>query len=278
MTAHIDWLTIVGRREVDGADWSTNQAYISAADTLTDRCSSFIEAVGNPLTWQIVKPRAPYSYARRTPDCTRTLYVHPLAAHFTLEISGTHCTRMEHNHMYDLLRDFGGAFSRLDLAVDMLTPTTPLEFDAYVTAPCVQTHAIMQSSTGQTVYIGSRSSERFARVYRYNPPHPRAHLLRAEFQLKGGYANALAREATAGVTLASLAAGLGQHFGFTHECWKPGETAQMVRVQSHAQSGDTVAWLTKTVAPLLRRLNREGKLDTAEWFKEYVLKDIELYD
>lgn len=270
--AHIDWMTIVGRREVDQTDWSTSAAYRTAEEWLVDRSPTFMEAVGVPHEWEVVKPRAPYSYARRSHDCTRTLYVHPLASHFTLEISGQHCGRIQ-REIPSLCRDYLGAFSRMDLAVDMETTVTPLEFDSQTTPDRIKTRSRMESTSGQTVYSGSRSSERFARVYRYFPPHPRAHLLRAEFQLKGRYANALAEAIADGEALSGLAAAQGQHFGFQHPCWQPGEPVRPLKVQSHAQSGNTVSWLTSTVAPLMRRLQREGKLDLQMWFEEFVMKD-----
>lgn len=245
--------------------------YSSAVEWLVDTYPFFNRVFGWPIGWQVVKPRAPYSFARRSNDCTRTLYVHPLASHFTLEVSGQYCQKIA-PVMPDVCKAFEGCFTRLDLAVDMDTPVTPLEFDEKVNAQRIQTRSKMVSSTGQTVYIGSRTSERFARVYRYFPPHPRAHLLRAEFQLKGAYANAYADEIAQGVTLSSLASGLGDTFGFAHDCWKPDSVSKPVTVASHAQSGQTVAWLTKTVAPLLRRLEREGKLDVSAWIAEYVTK------
>lgn len=267
--AHVDWLTIVGRRDTDGEDWTVNAAYVSAAQNLIDNSTTFMEVVGNPLKWQIVKPRAPYSFARRSDDCTRTLYVHPLATHYTLEVSGGFCQRITESIPH-LCADFAGQFTRLDIAVDMETETTPFEFDDFVQTERYKTRSRLESSTGQTVYIGSRSSEKFCRVYRYKPPHPRHKLLRAEWQLKGQYANAFAEEIAAGVTIDSLAEGLARDFGFTHGAWEMREAPKMVRVPSHAQSGQTVAWLTQTVAPLLRRLEREGKLDVNAWFAEYV--------
>lgn len=269
--AHIDWLTIVGRRETGGEDWTVHHAYMTACEALVDNCPPFIEEVGNPMDWQIVKPRAPYSFARRTDDATRTLYVHPLASHFTLEISGQHCQRIPHA-IPTLCESFAGQFSRIDIAVDMLTETTPKAFAKESDATRVKTRSEMVSTTGETVYLGSRSSARFARIYRYNAPHPRAHLLRAEFQLKETYANACAAEIAAGVTVNSIAAGLGAAFGFQHKCWNVGAEPTQLQVKSHAQSGQTVYWLTTTVAPLLRRLQRENKLDVAAWFDEYVMK------
>ena len=266
---HVDWLTIVGRRQAQENDWTVHSAYITAAQDLDDRSSIFREAVGNPLEWEIVKPRAPYSFARRSADAARTLYVHPMTTHYTLELSGTHCQSIA-EYIPRICADYAGQFARLDIAVDMETDTTPFEFDKLISAERVKTRSRLQSSTGQTVYVGSRTSERFARVYRYFEPHPRAKLLRAEFQLKGEYANGTASDIAQGITLDSLASGLGQIFGFTHGCWELRDTPKVVRVASHAQTGSTISWLCGTVAPLLKRLEREGKLDVKAWFEQYV--------
>lgn len=267
--SHIDWLTIVGRRSVDEVDWSVTDAYRTAVTCLADTSTSFMDAFGDPLRYSIVKPRAPYSFARRSEDASRTLYVHPLSAHFTFEASGTAC-QAARDYIPKILADFEGKFSRIDLAVDMECDVTPLEFDSHITEGRIKTRSRMSSSTGQTVYIGSRSSERFARVYRYFAPHPRSGLLRAEFQLKGDYANALAHQVACGASLAAIARAQGEHFGFAHPCWNVDAAPEALRVNSHAQSGNTVHWLTTTVAPLLRRMQREGKLDVEAWLDEYV--------
>ena len=269
--AHIDWLTIVGRRSPEPDDWSVNSAYLTATEWLEARSATFREAFGVPSDWQIVRPRAPYSFARRSDDCTRTLYVHPLATHFTLEVSGAHCGTIK-DLMPGILADYADCLSRVDLAVDIETNTTPLSFDSLCTPDRVNTRSKMSSSTGETVYIGSRSSERFVRIYRYKPPHPRSHLLRVEFQLKGDYARALGQDAGAGASLVGIAAELGNHFGFHHPDWKPDAVPRPLKVKSHAQTGNTIHWLTTTVAPLLRRLEREQRLDVEAWMDEYVRK------
>jgi len=160
----------------------------------------------------------------------------------------------------------------MDIAVDMSCNVTPRQFAADVKDTPVKTRSEFVSSTGETVYLGSRTSERYARVYRYNEPHPRAKLLRAEFQLKGVYANEAALKLTEGEALNGIAAALGEHFGFTHDVWKADDEPVPLKVRSHAQTGNTVFWLTNTVAPLLKRLNETGKLDAAAWFDEYVMK------
>jgi len=270
MSVHVDWLTIVGRRSVIEGDWTLNAAYNEAETWLIDKYQGdFDQVIGQPHHWQIVKPRAPYSFARRSDDNSRTLYVHPLAAHFTLEMSGTHCQRVA-QEMPTICKSYAGCFSRLDIACDMDTQVTPAEFDQAIKAERILTRSHMISSTGQTVYVGSRTSERFARIYRYNAPHPRSRLLRAEFQLKGAYANDAASKISEGTSLDSLAAGLGNVFGFQHPVWSMADKPVPLTVASHAQSGATVHWLCTTVAPLLKRLEREGKLDVNAWLAEYV--------
>jgi len=270
MSARIDWITLVGRRTLSDKDLSVFAAYYDSVENAHDRHPTFTEVFGNPLDWQVVKPRAPYSFARRSDDCTRTLYVHPLASHYTIEVSGTYCAHLS-TEWPDILRSWDGCISRLDIAVGMPCDISPFDFEAAITDSGQKTRSQFLSGTGQTVYRGSRSSNRYARIYRYNPPHPRAHLLRAEFQLKSEYANATARELAGGATVTAIAAGLGQTFGFSHPVWELRDNPIHIKVPSHAQSGNTVHWLTNTVAPLLRRLQREGKLDAREWFNEYVV-------
>ena len=272
MMAHIDWLTIVGRRPPEPTDWTVHSAYLTAVEYLEARSATFREAFGSALDWQIVKPRAPYSFARRADDNSMSLYVHPLSAHFTFEASGTACQRAGAK-IHTIMRDFADCLSRVDIAVDMETDVTPMAFDKACNPARINTRSRMSSQTGETIYIGSRSSERFCRVYRYNPPHPRSHLLRAEFQLKGDFAKQMGEMIGDGMALNGIAAGLGYHFGFQHPVWRPDAEPQALKVQTHAQSGNTVYWLTTTVAPLLRRLQRENKLDLEAWLDEYVRQD-----
>jgi len=95
-------------------------------------------------------------------------------------------------------------------------------------------------------------------------------LLRAEFQLKGDYARSVGEMVGDGMALNGIAASLGETFGFQHECWIPDSTPTPLKVHTHAQSGNTVYWLTNTIAPLLRRLQREQRLDLEAWLDEYV--------
>lgn len=271
MSVHIDWMSITPHLATVGDDWTLRDTYTRAATALEDHCSTFKEAFGSAVQWEPCAGRRPYAHARRSSDASRTLYVHPELPYFTFEASGVACQRAQ-EYMPALCAGFAGLFTRIDIAVDIETETRPEEFLEAVHAPLIKTRSVMKSSTGETCYLGSRHSEKFARVYRYFAPHPRAHLLRAEFQLKSSYANALARRIAEGVALESIASGFGLQFGFKHPCWQVETEPTKLKVATHAQSGNTIAWLTQTVAPLMRRLRDEGRLDIEAWIAEYVME------
>jgi len=116
-------------------------------------------------------------------------------AHAFVELAGQSC---------DWLR-LSGAFSavvaasylrvsRIDAAIDLTCKTKPQHFVAAGYAKRFKSAgADIHSKTGDTVNIGNRKSDRFARVYRYLPPHPRSGLLRVEAEYKGKAAKELGK-------------------------------------------------------------------------------------
>jgi len=82
--------------------------------------------------------------------------------------------------------------SRIDAAIDLTCKTRPQHFVAAGYAKRFKSAgADIHSKTGDTVNVGNRKSDRFARVYRYAPPHPRSNLLRLEAEYKGKAAREL---------------------------------------------------------------------------------------
>lgn len=82
--------------------------------------------------------------------------------------------------------------TRIDIALDF----GKYSFDPATLAPKItaRSRALITSDNGTTLYIGSRTSDAFVRVYRYNSPHPRAGNTRAEAEFKGAYARRVASE------------------------------------------------------------------------------------
>jgi len=132
---------------------------------------------------------------------------------------------------------------------------------------------MMNSDTGETCYIGSKQSERFARVYRYFPPHPRAHLLRVEMVFRRDYAKQVAATLVEhGVS--SVAKSAGKVFGWAHPIWDVDSAVEVdISVTSpEKNAGKTVSWLVRSVAPAIQRLIADGTIrDPDAFFRTYFL-------
>lgn len=188
------------------------------------------------------------------------------AGHILLELPGTAC---------QLLRDLGDLgnvvkanaqrITRVDLACDFITRITPLEFVAAGVSPRIKTRSQIVSSTGQTVYLGSPNSDRFARVYQYNDPHPRAGMLRVEFVNRRTSARAVIDQLTT-TSLRETGTMLGNSFGLEHWLWTDGKMTEdrlkVTRAMTHGSG--TVIWFYRAVVPALQKLQREGILSIEE--------------
>jgi hypothetical protein len=127
------------------------------------------------------------------------------------------------------------------------------------------------SEDGETSYVGSWKGERFARVYRYHEPHPRAKLLRAEVVLRGVYAKqAVELVLTEGEAATALIA--HKPFGWCDPVWQPGEISQSdIRSQrSDKQEAGTVRWLMGDVVSAVVNAHNNGLFNAKEWFERLV--------
>jgi hypothetical protein len=171
----------------------------------------------------------------------------------------------------DILQIVGSRLSRLDLACDIETDTDPLSFTDNNEGKSVKAGGHFFSLDGITVYVGSRESERYARVYRYHEPHPRAKYLRVECVLRGDYAKAGAKRIiTDGLVSASLAA--NKPYGWKHPCWHPdSSTVRKITAPRSSQSeAKTLRWLVNVVAPSLARATLANVIDLDEFINEKV--------
>lgn len=146
-------------------------------------------------TWRLDTARG--FYASRATHLTSGLSASwgPVNPHLFVELPGQACSFFQsQNALSGLIQASCDRASRVDAAIDILTQTTPQEFVEKGHAKRFgDSVGFMSSTTGQTCYVGSRKGDRCARVYRYFPPHPRAHLLRVEAEYKHDDAKALAR-------------------------------------------------------------------------------------
>jgi ribosomal protein L19E len=275
MRTHIDWLTFT--MPMSYGDQS-NEAYASAVQT------AFHETFGEDLV-QIVfggawkhaaRSRAPYTDCWVDEENGISLYASPNLVHCCVEVEGTGCERfIQLGVCENILARIADRITRIDIASDIETATQPTEFVAKVSHDRMRANGMQNSETGQTCYVGSKKSDRYARVYRYYAPHPRAHLLRVEAVFRRKYAKSVAR-AILDTSLASVAAASGKAFGWAHGDWDatPDDSADISITAPERGASSTISWIVRSVAPAIRRLILDGTIrDPEAFFKTYFLPE-----
>lgn len=132
-----------------------------------------------------------------------------------------------------------------------------------------------KSKTGETEYLGSKKSDRFARVYRYDPPHERSDKMRIEMVFKRDQAEqAYAAIQEHGIWRAALMS--GNVYKFEHPDWTTLEGYDMdmekMKYAPNEQRGQsTVMWLLTQVKPAIERAHREGLIDKKRFVLEHFL-------
>lgn len=276
MLSKIDWLSASAFRTVGEGDSSFIQ-FFQAYHAFLDLAPELEFVWGASDDWTLGKGRKPYMHMWTSPVAGFLIFTSPNANHVLLEIQGRGCDILaESKYGADVLQGLMPRLTRIDVAVDMLTDATPSEFAADSAQGRFKSHSEFISSSGATYYRGSRDSERYCRVYRYNPPHPRAHLLRSEFVMKQEQAKLTAASILEN-GVHPVAISLGATFGWEHDAWQPDETeAAIIEVwRPERRKGKTEFWLCKTVAPLLVRMANEDGFDPKAWFDEYVLTHLQ---
>lgn len=229
----------------------------------------FARLLGKAWAMEPRTPRAPYRWAMGTR--TFTLFAHPDIDHVLIEVTGKGCKFLRDiGQLTDVIKRHAGTATRIDLAVD-LPGVTPDEVVKAGVSGRFRARSRIESDKGTTIYIGSKKSERFARVYRYNEPHPRHGLCRVEIVNRKDYARALCDEiAVNGRKGASKAA-------FAVYEWEHPLLAQnaVEKLSGASVSKDTARteyWLLKQAAPAFKRIVREGVIeDPVEWLQKHFL-------
>lgn len=273
MRTHVDWLTFTMTPRYgtyDATNMSVGEDYAAAIEQAwiaTFDPELLADAFGGAWEKQ-EKSRAPYSDAWTLPDAGITLFAGIALNHCCVEISGSGCERLiEKNLLEEVIGAVVDRVTRIDIACDIQTDIKPHEFTALKTHNRMRSGGHQFSATGETEYVGSRTSDRFARVYRYNAPHPRAHLLRVEHVFRKEYAKKVAREIVLS-PLESIASAAGLAFGWSHSVWDTGsvESVDISIASVERNQKNTVFWLITSVAPAFKRLCNDGAIRQPEEF------------
>lgn len=167
-----------------------------------DRVSRLVNSVFGPLLkpldysdhWSTAPAKGFYSFRSTHQPSRIAVSWGEVNAHVFVECSGQACDWLRAAGQFNaLVMSTHLRVSRIDAAIDICTTTTPADFLACgYAARFSESTGDVRTKTGDTCYVGSRKSERCARVYRYQPPHPRSQFLRVETEFKGKAAKALA--------------------------------------------------------------------------------------
>jgi len=279
MRKHIDWLTFTMTPRYDSkpeSEMSVNEDYATAIEKAwfaTFDAETLADAFGGE--WQKQeKSRAPYTDAWTLPGAGITLFAGVSLNHCCVEISGKGCERLiEKNLLARVLGAVQTRVTRIDIACDIETEIQPSVFVSEMKHKRMRSGGTQNSASGNTCYVGSRTSDRFARVYRYNKPHPRAHLLRVEHEFHKAQAKRVAQEIVDG-GIDAVAVAAGEAFGWAHRTWDVGkiEPADLSVVAAERNAGKTVFWLCNSVAPAFKRLCEDGVIrDPQEFINRYFL-------
>jgi len=185
------------------------------------------------------------------------------ANHILVELPGTACQVLrDDDYLETVILEAAARLTRLDIAVDFPGGAHPLDFVGAGYNERFKSHAEIISESGVTAYVGSMKSERYARVYRYNEPHPRAGVTRVEHVLRSDYAKQAAHWLL-DFTLTALVNVCGNSFGWQHPDWQPGSATDGKLRASRADRHEPgrVRWLHNVVIPALVKAHLDGLVE-----------------
>lgn len=227
-----------------------------------------IHALLDNQPFSVLRGRAPYSASWGRADGGVRFFGSPRLDHVLAEVSGTGCkTLRAHSRLDEVLRLVAPRASRVDLAVDILCPTKPHVFAAERAVERFTTITDWRSETGDTFYVGSMKSDRFARVYRFAEPHPRSHQLRVEHIFRRTAAKAFAKAILQDGYAASVRAA-GDVYGWSHPQWQP-EQVSAANISAHQvrkPERNTINWLYGAVTSSIVKALRNNELDLEDFF------------
>lgn len=275
MLTKIDWMSFSVPLDLKGVedDRDIPNSVSIACEALHPKLAEWLQFYG---TWEASKGRAPYSISFRNAELGFTVFGNWQVPHALIEISGQGCDTLtdENGTIEHVLNAVQKRLTRLDIACDIATKTMPKDFVEGRTIGRFKAQSFVDSESGQTFYVGAKTSDRYCRVYRWSEPHPRHNLLRVEYVIKAENAKITAC-AILEQGLFPVVAALGESFGWQHADWQLTDSAAELAVyRPERKEGKTIYWLSDTIAPLLVRLHKEGKLDVYEWLADAVLSKI----
>ena len=250
-------------------------------DPLTSVAKCMAKAFGQDIAdtilaegdWTEGIGRRPYPYSYKRSEDNMTIY-YGAQDYVLCEMSGKTCSHYEKQFSLSaLLLATKHNATRLDVAID----TKPEIGNAETIASWChykrsKSRGTQISGTGSTFYIGSKTSDRFVRVYEYNKPNPRAGKPRIEFVLRKQNAEYCINSIAAN-GIAFAAQGLLNTFEFKGiRVMEHDETIAAAR--KDRKDSKTLTWILTQCAPAIKRLIANGTIeDPQQFFDEHMMPD-----
>ena len=276
ISACLDWLTLVVRTVPNTDPYTPTKLPLKHEKHIGEELGSEITNLMLADAVAMKFGRAPYRWGFKSELSKVVVFAGGEAPHLSVELSGQSCqwARMLGIENQLLLAAIGLG-TRADFAVDTNLLCTPVELADMVNGGRTKTKSVIQSSTGETVYLGSQKSEHYARIYRYADPHPRANMLRIEFVQRRERCKA-ACQALANSGIESLVKSLWEEAGLP-DLVDFGDVTFVESLNKSRPERDgknTVSWLVKQAAPAFQRMVREGHISNSEQFlRQYFLNE-----
>lgn len=277
MFISVDWLSFTLPFETLTGSGGEILLWESLLQSIDRYCGAEIDFIAQATDFVHGKGRAPYTDTWHSDMIGITLFARAGSPHMLIELSGKGCQAAREAGVLEAwISRHSGTATRVDIAVDFPTATRPAAFAERRDNQRFKSGGHMHSERGETVYVGSRTSDRYARVYRYEPPHPRSDLLRVEMVFRKDQAKAVCRM-LAYDGLRDTTAVCGSVFGWQHPLWpddfKDAAPLPVERTETH--QGKTVHWLFKQVLPACEKVVRSGERDHIESFVNHLLEMLE---
>lgn len=171
----------------------------------------------------------------------------------------------------------GNRFTRIDVAIDVRDSnlnirTLAAQLKRNTAQTRLKTWNLIDGSTGQTLYLGSRQSEQFLRIYdKGREQQDGSNWKRIELELKGSRAEMFASESAGRSeqeTARATRAAVKHLVDFRGSTWAEivGDMAIGIAKAKEGQT-DTVAWLLSSVAPAMGKyIAKHGDNELTEKF------------
>jgi hypothetical protein len=219
--------------------------------------------------WCVEKGRGFYFWRLRHNASDVTLSFGGVNPHIFVELAGQACANLDSvDQLIPLIQKTCETTTRIDFAVDIETDVSPPAFVDKRGDTAFSAAGMIASGRGVTNYIGGRTSERMARVYRYNEPHPRARYLRVEVEYKRGAARA-ASALLLDRPLIDVSLSAHAPFKWQHAVWQPESqtTERLTYRHGGRNEAGSVAWLYSTVISAVQKASNNGLIDFDEWLE-----------